>query len=107
MTAEQVELDKGYIIQTALRLLERGLSTENLLVVLSRNWHYAVGDIIDTDQWQEMGFLIGAGVNELVLNLPSQEDITNQKVNLDKLKNGSYQWQLVDKYKNIGIIWQE
>lgn len=106
MNTAQVKLDKNYILQAILRLLEQGLSTEGVMIVLSQNWHYALGDVIDVDIWEEMGFLIGARPDELILNLPTVNDLENGIVDLGELKSGSYTWQLVDEYKDVKLIWQ-
>lgn len=105
MTA-QVQLDKHYILQAVLRLLERGLSTKGVMIVLSHNCHYVLGDVIDVDLWEEMGFFVGAKPNELILNLPAVEDLRKGTVDIGELKSGSYPWQLVDHYKKIPILWQ-
>jgi len=106
MANSQACLEKDYIIRAVIDMFEKGFGTTGALVVLSENWHYVIGDIIYTDHWEEMGFIKTAKLDELILNLPSEEDVKNGKINFADLMHGYYNWQLASHCRDIEIIWQ-
>ncbi|KJS16049.1 MAG: hypothetical protein VR69_10565 [Peptococcaceae bacterium BRH_c4b] len=107
MTAKSlVHLDKEYIFQRIANLFMQGLGTEGALVALTTNWHYMVGDVVQSDHWEEMGFMEVASVNELILNLPSIDEVQKGTFSLTNFQGDSYRWELVDEYKGFKIKWQ-
>ncbi|SFH14243.1 hypothetical protein SAMN05660649_04016 [Desulfotomaculum arcticum] len=106
MADTRVHLMKNYIIQAVIDTFEQGLGPAGVKVALSKNWHFTVGELIYTDLWEEMDFFTAAELDELIVNLPSLEDVKNGSISLADLKSGRYDWQLVNEFKEIGIIWQ-
>lgn len=106
MADTRVHLMKNYIIQAVIGTFEQGLGPAGVKVALSRNWHFNVGDLIYTDLWEEMDFFTAAELDELIVNLPSYEDVKKGGISLADMKSGCYDWQLVNEFKGIKIIWQ-
>ena len=107
MTANSlVHLDKEYILLRIAELFKQGLGTEGVMIVLTTNWHYKSGDVIQSEHWDEMGFMDVAGLDELILNLPSIDEVKKGTFNLSNFQGDSYSWELVDEYKGYKIKWQ-
>ncbi len=105
-TKSLVNLDKEHILLRIAELFQQGLGTEGVMVVLATNWHYKAGDVIQSELWEEMGFMEVAALNELILNLPSIDEVKKGIFSLSNFQGDNYSWELVDEYKGYKIKWQ-